>query len=271
MTYYTKDILKIGKEELIKNNIDAREARLLLAFALNIESSDLVKYESCTESDYFKFLDLIKRRSEGEPYAYIVGYKEFMKLKFLVNKYVLIPRDDTETLVLEAIKQGRKNILDLCTGSGCVGISLAKYINNSNVDASDICARALSVAKKNAKLNNANVNFIKSNLFENINKKYEMIVSNPPYIKTEDIEHLQKEVKNEPQKALDGGASGLDFYDKILKKAKDYLTSDGVILFEIGFDQAQDVMDLMKKYNYKKIKKIKDLSNNDRVVLAERR
>ena len=114
------------------------------------------------------------------------------------------------------------------------------------------------------------MNFIKSDLFENIQDKYEMIVSNPPYIRTAEIEELQREVKKEPKRALDGGESGLDFYDKILKQAKEYLTDDGVILFEIGYDQAEAVMDLAKKYNYKKIRKIKDLSGNDRVIIVER-
>ena len=115
-----------------------------------------------------------------------------------------------------------------------------------------------------------NVKFIKSDLFENIQDKYEMIVSNPPYIRSAEIKNLQKEVLKEPKRALDGGESGLDFYDQILKEAKDYLTDDGVILFEIGCDQADDVMRLAKKYNYKKVRKVKDLSANDRVIIIER-
>ena len=149
-------------------------------------------------------------------------------------------------------------------------VILAHCYQNAEIDASDISARTLGVAKKNAVLNEANVNFIKSDVFENIDDKYEMIVSNPPYIKTKDLKTLQIEVQKEPKRALDGGKSGLYFYDKILKEAKDYLTDDGVILFEIGFDQAKDVTDLAKKYNYRKIKKVKDLSGNDRVLIIER-
>lgn len=266
----TKDALKYGREILKKNNIDEREARLLLAHAMNIDVNSLITHDECTDGDYYRFEECLKRRVSGEPFAYITQEKEFMKLKFFIDKNVLVPREDTEVLVLEAIKQCRRKILDLCTGSGCIAISLAKYIQNAEIDASDISARTLGVAKKNAALNEANVNFIKSDVFENIEDRYEMIVSNPPYIKTEDLKNLQIEVQKEPRRALDGGKSGLYFYDKILKEAKEYLTDDGIILFEIGFDQAKDVTDLAKKYNYRKIRKIKDLSGNDRVLIIER-
>ena len=265
-----RDALKHGKKVLSENNIDEREARLLLAHAVNVSTSDLIRYDSCTDVDFYRYIDCLNRRIAGEPFAYIVGQKEFMKLKFIVDKNVLVPREDTEILVLEAIKQCKKKILDLCTGSGCIAISLSKYVKNAEIDASDIDAGTLSVAKKNAFLNEANVTFIKSDLFENIKNTYEMIVSNPPYIRSEDMKKLQKEVLKEPKRALDGGESGLEFYDRILREAKDYLTDDGVILFEIGYDQAEDVMNLAKKYNYKKTKKVKDLSGNDRVIIVER-
>ena len=266
----TKDVLSEARKKLLKNKIDTKEARLLLARAMNVDVGELVTIDYCSDYDYKVFLGYIERRIEGEPFAYIVGYKEFMKLNFEVNKNVLIPRDDTEVVVLEAIKQCKENILDMCTGSGCIAVSLAKYLEKSVIDASDICANALAVAKRNAKRNKVKVNFIKSDLFENITKKYDMIVSNPPYIKTSDIENLQKEVRMEPIKALNGGENGLYFYDEILKNAKKHLTQKGIILLEIGYDQARDVSLLAKKYNYKKIRKIKDLSNNDRVIYAER-
>ncbi len=266
----TKEALKYGKKVLSENDIDEREARLLLAHAINVSTSDLIRYDTCTDGDFYRYTEYLNRRIAGEPFAYIVGEKEFMKLKFIVNKNVLIPREDTEILVLEAIKQCKKKVLDLCTGSGCIAISLSKYIQNAEIDASDINVRTLSVAKKNAVLNEADVNFIKSDLFEKIQDKYEMIVSNPPYIRTADMKTLQREVLKEPKRALDGGESGLEFYDQILKEAKDYLTDDGVILFEIGYDQAEDVMNLAKRYNYKKVRKVKDLSGNDRVIIVER-
>ncbi len=270
MVKSTKELLAVGKSLLAKNNIDIKESRLLLAEAMKISPDDIVKKETCTEKEYVTFLLFLERRISGEPYAYIVGHKEFMKLDFIVNKTVLIPREDTECLVLEAIKEARKNILDMCTGSGCIAISLAKYIRDAKVDAVDICKRALNVAKKNAILNGVNVKFIQSDLFEKVENTYDMIVSNPPYIKTKDMETLQKEVKNEPKKALDGGKDGLSFYRKIAEEARKYLNDQGVLLFEIGFDEANDVMKILKENNYKKIRKIKDLSNNDRVISAKK-
>ena len=153
----TKEAIKYGRKILIENDVDEREARLLLAHAINVSPSDLIRYDECTEGDFYRYTEYLNRRIAGEPFAYIVGEKEFMKLKFLVNKNVLVPREDTEILVLEAIKQCKKKILDLCTGSGCIAISLSKYIQNAEIDASDINARTLSVAKKNAILNEANV------------------------------------------------------------------------------------------------------------------
>ncbi len=269
MVNLTKDALKYGKELLAKSDVSTREARLLLALAMNINPNELIKYNECSEGEFNIYKSFLERRVSGEPFAYISGTKEFMKLNFVVNKNVLIPREDTEVLVLEAIKRCPTKVLDMCTGSGCIAISLAKYINNVSVDAVDISGPALTVAKKNAKLNEVDVKFIKSDLFDNVEEKYDMIVSNPPYIRKADMLMLQKEVKKEPKKALDGGDDGLVFYDRILYYAKKYLTKDGVILFEIGYDQAKEVTALAKKYNYKKVKKVKDLSNNDRVLIIE--
>ena len=175
MVNQIKDVLKYGKDMLSKNDISTREARMLLALAMNISSNDLIKYTECPEGEFTIYKSFIERRCSGEPYAYIVGKKEFMKLDFLVNKNVLIPREDTEILVLEAIKRCPQKILDMCTGSGCIAISLAKYINGAEVDAVDISSPALTVAKKNAKLNEVDVKFIKSDLFENIEEKFDII------------------------------------------------------------------------------------------------
>lgn len=152
---------------------------------------------------------------------------------------------------------------------GCIAISLAKYVDNSIVDAVDISEKALSIAKVNAKKNKVCVNFIKSNLFKEIDEKYDVIISNPPYIKTDDLKLLQDEVKNEPVKALDGGIDGLYFYKKIINEAKKYLKSNGVLALEIGFNQAIEVSKLLKENKYSNIKIIKDLSKNDRCILAE--
>ncbi len=265
-----REVLIEARKVLKENNVDEREARLLLAFSLEISPEKLIIKKACTVREYEKFMKIIKKRISGIPYAYIVGYKEFMKLNFVVNKNVLIPREDTEILVLEAIKLNKQKILDMCTGSGCIAISLAKYIENAVVDAVDISSKALSIANFNAKKNNVNVNFIKSNLFENVYDTYDLIVSNPPYIKTGDIEKLSKEVKNEPIKALDGKKDGLYFYKKIAKDAFKYLNVDGILMFEIGYDEAEDVCKLLEKNKYKDIQVIKDLAQNNRVIIAQK-
>lgn len=277
------EALKNGREVLLKNDIDPREARLLLVFVLNIRNEELIKIRECSNEQYKKYKELLKRRALGEPYAYIVGYKEFMKLKFKVTPDVLIPREDTETLVQEIIQIANKNsvilsqknigkeapkqkILDMCTGSGCIAISLAKYIANSELTAVDISENALKLANENAILNDTKINFIKSNLFENIVEKFDIIVSNPPYIKRNIINSLQKEVKNEPIIALDGGITGLDFYETITKNAYKYLNPHGLLAFEIGYDQAKEVSELMQNQGYENITVIQDLGKNDRVV-----
>lgn len=264
------EALKVGKTILEKNNIEIREARLLLALAMHISHSELIRYNVCDDEEYITYLKYVERRVNGEPFAYIAGEKEFMKLSFIVTPDVLIPREDTEILVIESIKQNKKKILDLCTGSGCIAISLAKYIENADVTAVDICQYALEIAKKNAKRNDVKVNFIESNLFENVFEKYDAIVSNPPYIKTSDLENLQIEVKNEPRKALDGGEDGLYFYREIIIKSKEHLNYEGVLLFEIGYDEADDVVRLFRENGYVDVKVIKDLSGNDRVVYAKK-
>ena len=276
MRHKVSDALRDGREYLLNNNVEPREARLLLAYSMGILSDDLVRYKECSDKEYSLFINLIKRRADGEPYAYLIGEKEFMKLNFKVNEYTLIPREDTEILVQKAIDIARQNcndnkkieILDMCTGSGCIAISLAKYIKYAYVDAVDVSEKALEIARENAEMNNVKVNFIQSDLFENIEKKYDIIVSNPPYIALDDISNLQNEIKHEPILALNGGYDGLDFYRKISKESKNYLKDNGVLLFEIGFNQGQDVSSILNYNDYKNIEITKDLSGNDRVVCA---
>lgn len=271
-----KEALEVGKMLLRKNNIEEREARLLLAHAMGIDFNGLVVKEFCTDEEYKSFLYYLEERISGKPYAYIVGYKEFMKLKFKVSSDVLIPREDTEILVEEVINdfEKKKNIkiLDMCTGSGCIAISLAKYLDSTcRVDAVDLSINALKVAKENSILNRVPVNFINSNLFENVIKKYDVIVSNPPYIKSKDIKSLQAEVKKEPIMALDGGEDGLSFYKEIALKAKKFLVDGGFLFFEVGFDEANDVSEILKLNGYEEIYIIKDLSGNDRVIKCKMR
>ena len=222
------------------------------------------------------YIQNIEKLISGIPLQHITQSQEFMKMNFFVNEDVLIPRADTETLVEEVIeitkRLTRPKILDLCTGSGAIAISIAKYTNNSLLYASDISKNALEIAKKNAKANNVEkkIEFIESDLFENIPQtKFDIIVTNPPYIKRDEISKLDREVQNEPKVALDGGIDGLDFYRKISGKAYDYLKYNGYLCMEIGYDQKDLVLDILayeKRYSdtYSK----KDLYGNDRIIVT---
>ena len=214
----------------------------------------------------------------GEPIQYITNSQEFMNLKFYVDNRVLIPQPDTEILVenvISIVENTQKNcqkeieILDLCTGSGIIGICLKKNLQNVKVYVSDISEDALDVAKKNSIQNNVEISFIKSDLFDEINEKFDIIVSNPPYIESNAIEGLSNEVKNEPKIALDGGKDGLDFYRKIIKEAPNFLNKIGVLALEIGYNQKDAVEKMLKTYKYKNIQIKKDLSNIDRVIIGE--
>ena len=200
---------------------------------------------------------------------YITGETEFMGLPFKVNSNVLIPRQDTETLVEEALKVIRPGmkVLDMCTGSGCIIISIMHFAKEIEGFASDISRHAINLAKENAKMNNVSVTFETGDLFDHIRGNYDVIVSNPPYIRTEEIPKLMPEVQNfEPVQALDGKEDGLYFYRRIVEEAKEYLNPNGFLLFEIGYDQGKEVPELMENAGYKNVKVIKDLAGNDRVV-----
>lgn len=220
----------------------------------------------------------IKKILSGVPVQYIVNNQEFMKLNFYVDENVLIPQPDTEILVEEVVNEFKEKeckILDLCTGSGAIAISLAKYIKEAKITAIDISNKALQVAKLNAEKNlvHKKIEFIESNMFENIKTKdFDVIVSNPPYIETEKINQLSEQVKHEPHIALDGGSDGLDFYKIIAQNAYKHLKEQGKLFLEIGYDQKFSVMELLEKLEqYKNIYCKKDLAGNDRVIVAEKR
>ena len=204
---------------------------------------------------------------------YLTHKKEFMKMDFYVDENVLIPRNDTEVLVEEVIRickeEGNKNILELCVGSGAIAISLAKYLKDVNILGVDISEGAIEIAKRNAKnlLEYENIKFIQSDMFENVDGKFDVIVSNPPYIKSKVIENYS--LAFEPHLALDGGEDGLEFYSIIINEAYKYLKKDGIVAIEIGFDQKEEVESLIRNSGkYKSWYSRKDLGGNDRVIVA---
>ena len=274
-----KEILKYGKEELIKNNIEDASiiAKELAEYIFKITRAQLIANNDMefSKDQTDNYINSIKKISTGIPIQYITNNQEFMNLNFYVDENVLIPQPDTETLVEEVIneyKEKKCEILDLCTGSGAIAISLAKYINESNIVASDISMKALQIAKLNAEKNlvRKKIEFIESDMFNKIYKDdFDIIVSNPPYIKTKVIEELDKQVKNEPYIALDGGADGLKFYKIIIKNAYKYIKNEGKVFFEIGYDQKNELINLFKENNhYENIYSKKDLGGNDRIIVA---
>ena len=231
-----------------------------------------------TEEEFNLFNKLIEDRLKGRPIAYIVGNREFMGLDFYVQEGVLIPRPDTEALVEEVIEicDGKEglNVLDIGTGSGAITVSLAKYLKNPKVKSFDISEIALEIGKKNAINNNVDdkIDFVKSDLFsaiKDMNIQFDVIVSNPPYIPKKEIETLHTQVKDyEPYNALEGGEDGLDFYRDITKQSINYLKQSGVLAYEVGHDQAQDVAKIMQDNGYTNIYTKKDLQGIDRVVIG---
>lgn len=256
------------------NNTDCpiREARLIIGLVTGLDMAGTI-----ANSDFLinplsipKLEEFVKRRASGEPFAYISGTKEFMGRQFTVNKNVLIPRPDTEILVNFAVGK-ETSVLDLCTGSGCVAVSLARLMPWASVTAVDISEEALNVAEINAKSQNVKVKFIKKDILNtpiSFGKKFMLAVSNPPYIRPDVIETLESDVKDfEPRIALDGGTDGLDFYRKIAKDAPLFLEDGGRICLEIGYDQGKAVSEILTE-NFESIEVIKDYAGEDRVVTA---
>lgn len=276
-----RQLLQQGIEILKENNIEnpIMHARILLEAVLKVDREYIVVNDK-EEVDKIKeinYLDNIRKLAGGYPIQYITNHQEFMKLDFYVDNNVLIPRADTEILVEEAIdfirnKKSKKiKILDICTGSGAIAVSVAKNIENAYVYATDLSDKALEIAQKNAWKNGVlnKCEFIKSDMFENITGKFDVIISNPPYIKKSILKELDLKVQQEPMMALDGGEDGLNFYRILSENAYKFLKEDGALLLEIGYDQKEEVINLLKKScKYKKVYSKKDLSGNDRVVCA---
>lgn len=274
MTY--RDAIALGEKILNMADIaDAKnDAWLLLAAACKIDHTFYYMHmdEDMDSEQVKEYESLIKKRAERIPLQYITGEQEFMGMNFHVNSNVLIPRQDTETLVEQALKrvQPGMHILDMCTGSGCVLISILKNAPGTTGLGCDVSKQALIVAKENAKQNDVFAEFERSDLFENVIDKFDMIVSNPPYIRSDVIPTLMQEVAQfEPVLALDGKEDGLYFYRRIVSESREYLNEGGMLLFEIGYDQGQEVSDMMKEAGFSDVCVIQDLARNDRVVYGK--
>ena len=273
------ELLEIGIEKLktsqIKEPISI--ARRIMCFVLKKDKIYLVTNgnEEVEQSTKTEFLEAISKIQKHIPIQYITKKQEFMKMDFYVDENVLIPQPDTEIVVEEAIDIINRNklskVLDMCTGSGILAISIAKYTDASKITAVDISEKALEVAEKNAISNDVDtkIKFIKSDMFKNISEKFDLIISNPPYIRTDVIKILSEEVKNEPILALDGGIKGLDFYNIIAENAKKYLNENGYLVLEIGYDQKTEVVNLLEAQEYSEIRVIKDMGGNDRVIVCK--
>ena len=245
------------------------EAEWIVSLTLKVKRDELDSEKLVSPKLVDEINKIVKERITGRPLWYCIGDTEFYGYKIKVDERCLIPRPETELLAEEVIKNCNENtsVLDLCTGSGAIAIAVKKE-SKAVVTAIDVSAGALSIAKENAKLNNAEIEFIGSDLFNGVtDRKFDIIVSNPPYIKSEDILTLQKEVKDfEPNIALDGGEDGLDFYRKICSNAKNYLNDNGILLLECGYNQAQEIKNLL--VDAKSVEIIKDYENIDRIVKA---
>lgn len=279
--------IKILKE----NNIEepSLKARMILANILKQSNEYLLIHEEeeLSLNDIKRYEEEIKKLASNVPIQYIINKQEFMGLNFYVDENVLIPQPDTEILVEEVINMCRNincsepektiKVLDLCTGSGSIGVSIAKNIKKCEITLSDISYDALEIAQKNSAevtgdTQNNKIKIIQSDLFEKIEEKFDIIVSNPPYIETKTIQTLDKEVQMEPRIALDGGEDGLDLYRRIIKEAYKYLYNNGILALEIGYNQKDRVINLLKESNmYKEIYSKKDLSNIDRIIVCRKR
>lgn len=266
-----RELLAIGAGKLKNAGIEEadNDAWLLLEHAYSISRSDYYM-EPSRQVDETEYLQKIQLRMKHYPLQYITGCQWFMGYPFQVNGAVLIPRQDTEMLVelaVSIIGKKQAEVLDMCTGSGCIAVSIAGLCENAKVTAVDLSSPALEVARGNSRINETDVTFLKSDLFESVEGKYDMIVSNPPYIPTTVIDGLMPEVKDyEPIMALDGSADGLEFYRKITFAATTHLKQGGYLIYEIGCEQAEDVSEMMRKNGFTRIAVHKDLSGLDRVV-----
>ncbi len=250
------------------------EADWIISHVTKMSQEDFIKDpRKITDGERAEIMEIVSRRNLGEPLQYILGETEFMGLTFKVNNLVLIPRQDTETLVetvINKIKDKKVRVLDIGTGSGCVGISIAKFCPNAEVTLLDYSEAILEVAEKNAELNGVNVKLEHCDILEEVPEgKFDVIVSNPPYIETDTIFSLDNIVTSyEPPEALDGGFDGLMFYQRIVELAPEIMEDNSYIAFEIGYNQGESVSEILEDAEFTGIKVIEDPCENDRVVTA---
>lgn len=269
---YTEAFL-MGMQKLKEAEIGEAQldARLLLEEVCGTDHNTLLCHgdREVSEAEEEQYRKALEQRAVHVPLQHLLGYQDFMGLRFQVNEHVLIPRQDTEILVEEAMRylHDGMRILDLCTGSGCILLSLLHYSNDCEGTGVDISKEALQVAALNAELLGIKADFLKSDLYEKVTGKFDLLVSNPPYIERKVIPTLMEEVREyDPYIALDGGEDGLDFYRRIIGGAQDYLKRGGQILMEIGSGQAQAVSELLREAGFKEIDVCRDFAGLDRVV-----
>ena len=271
---YTEAFL-MGMQKLKEAEIGEAQldARLLLEEICGTDHNTLLCHgdREVSEEEEEQYRKALEQRAVHVPLQHLLGYQDFMGLRFQVNEHVLIPRQDTEILVEEAMRylHDGMRILDLCTGSGCILLSLLHYSNDCEGTGVDISKEALQVAAQNAQALGIKADFLESDLYEKVTGKFDFLVSNPPYIEREVIPTLMEEVREyDPYIALDGGEDGLDFYRRIIGGAQDYLNRGGQIFLEIGSEQAQAVSELLREAGFKEIDVCKDFAGLDRVVSA---
>ena len=274
------EVSNLAKQKAREKNYELNnyEIKKLLAYELNMQVAEIIvnqRYQKISEKEKQSFLKHVDELISGKPLQYITNQQYFMKSLFYVDESVLIPQPDTEILVETAvniINNSKKNVikvLDLCTGSGAIAVSIKKEFGNKvDVVATDVSKKALEIAKKNCEIilkDKSLISFKNSNMFESIEGKFDFVLCNPPYIKTDEIDRLPEDVKREPIIALDGGKDGLDYYRIIKENIDKYLKKEGYLILEIGYNQKSDLMKL-----FTGSKCIKDYAGNDRVIIYER-
>ena len=271
--------IKSGYQKLRKNNIKSAllDSEILLSKAINKSREYLIlnSNQDMNEKEYNFFAKMIKQRSQGKPIAYLVGKKNFWKYEFNINEKVLIPRPDTEVIIEQVLKIYKKknkiNFLDIGVGSGCILLSILKEKKDFNAIGIDVSRHALKVCKINAnKLKVKNrVKLFKSDIDKFFKGKYDLIISNPPYIKNLDLKYLEKDVSRfEPRQALDGGIDGISEIRKVIKKSSELIKYGGKLILEIAFNQKQEVIKLLKKNGFYINSVVKDLGKNDRCIIS---